>query len=68
MPAYRVIFVHARHRTRFELVVTAPTPEDATLAGADALEEKLADSAGQLDDWRHDRTEEIVLDNASRQE
>ena len=62
MPLYRVTFIHARHRTRFEVLMRGPTPKDARLDAAFVLNDKLADSAGRLEDWSEGDTEEILLD------
>ena len=56
---YRVVFVHRRHRTRFELIVRAYDADAATVTAEAILRYKLGAGPGTLADWRHDTTDDL---------
>lgn len=56
---YAVTFTHARHRTKFETLVTSSTMEAARAKAEKILEQHVGAKAGQLSGWFYAGTEEV---------
>ncbi|OFV85223.1 MAG: hypothetical protein A2W26_11890 [Acidobacteria bacterium RBG_16_64_8] len=57
---YRVVFLHVRHGTKFEVIVVASTEFIARRAGGDQLAEHMQRTAGHVSDWAHYSTAEVT--------
>lgn len=50
---YRVVFLHIRHGTKFEVIVPASTEVLARRAGDSELAAHMQRTAGHVSDWAH---------------
>lgn len=62
MPYYRVTFAHARHGTRFEVVVRGDGLDDATVAGIVCLQHRFETFPSHVEDWEHRETRPVEME------